>query len=367
MRVVFRTDASLEIGSGHVMRCLTLADSLKAAGAKCGFICRAHHGHLLDMIRERGHESVCLPVKNQNVRQESSPGDETQLAHAAWLGTDWRTDAEQTGVALNGQPADWLIVDHYALDDRWESALKPHYKKLMVIDDLADRKHLCDVLLDQNLTIAIETRYGGKVPEHCVCLNGPQYALLRPEFNALRATSLARRKKPSLNRLLVFMGGSDAEDETSKVIEGIKISERRWKHIDVIVGQSFPALQDLQERLMTLPSAELHIQTPNMAALMTSADLAVTAGGSVTWEKCALGLPSLVAILGENQRPIATMMHERGAQRTMELAPTASAASYAKYLDAVQAKELREMSDRASAICDGTGTIKVSTVLRCQI
>jgi UDP-2,4-diacetamido-2,4,6-trideoxy-beta-L-altropyranose hydrolase len=354
--VVFRTDASLQIGTGHVMRCLTLADALKAAGARCRFICRELPGHLLDLIRQRGHEAIALSSAACQSTAENSNDGTKQLAHAEWLGVDWRTDAVQTEAALYGQPVEWLIVDHYALDAHWEAALKSQYRKLMVIDDLADREHICDVLLDQNLIETMETRYRDKVPAHCTCLIGPPYALVRPEFNYLRPTSLARRQEPILDRLLIFMGGSDPEIETCKVIAGIQLSKKCWRHIDVVVGQGFPALHNLKASLATLPSTALHIQTPDMAKLMSAADLAVTAGGSVTWEKCALGLPSLVVILGENQRPIASMLHARGAQRTLGMNTDLSPACYAKYLDEVQTSDLAQMINCASTVCDGLGT-----------
>lgn len=360
--ISFRTDASLQMGSGHVMRCLTLADALKAAGANCRFICREHPGHMLNLIRQRGHETIGLPKGTSNGLPDSND-HEADLIHAAWLGADWQTDASQTLAVLRDVTTDWLIVDHYALDARWELALKPHYRKLMVIDDLADREHVCHVLLDQNLVEAMAQRYVGKVPRNCTCLVGPQYALLRPEFNALRSSSLARRKIPVLDRLLIFMGGSDATNETAKVIAGIKLSKRHWEHIDVVVGQAFPALKSLQANLVSVPGATLHVQASDMAQIMAAADLAVTAGGSVTWEKCALGLPSLVVVLGDNQRLIATMMHQLGAQRTLGVASDLTPACYAEALDAIHTHELSALIDSASAICDGSGTQIVLKIL----
>ena len=357
--IVFRTDASLQIGTGHVMRCLTLADALKASGAKCRFICREHPGHLLDLIKQRGYEAIGLPRAACLSTLEYSHDGTEQLAHAEWLGVDWHTDAVQTQAAINGQQVDWLIVDHYAIDNRWEYALKSQYHHLMVIDELADRKHICDVLLDQNLVAAMETRYHDKVPAHCTCLIGPEYALIRPEFSALRSDSLARRKEPVLARLLIFMGGSDPGNETCKVILGIKLSKKYWNHIDVVVGLGFPALLALKDSLASLPSAALHIQTPDMAKLMALADVAVTAGGSVTWEKCTLGLPSLVVVLGENQRLIATSMHERGALRMLGTNTDLTPAVYAKYLDNLQLEDLAPMVNCTMTICDGSGTQSV--------
>ncbi|MEI8155480.1 MAG: UDP-2,4-diacetamido-2,4,6-trideoxy-beta-L-altropyranose hydrolase [Burkholderiales bacterium] len=360
--ISFRTDAALEIGTGHVMRCLTLADALKAAGAKCRFICREHPGHMLNLIRQRGHEAIGLPQGTSNGLPVSND-HEADLVHAAWLGANWQTDASQTMAVLRDVTTDWLIIDHYALDARWELALKPHYRKLMVIDDLADREHVCHVLLDQNLVEAMAQRYVGKVPSHCTNLIGPKYALLRPEFNALRPASLTRRRIPVLARLLIFMGGSDPTNETAKVIAGVQLSKRQWVHIDVVVGQAFAALQSLQEVLDTVPGATLQVQASDMAQIMAAADLAVTAGGSVTWEKCALGLPSLVVVLGDNQRPIAKMMHQIGAQRTLGVASDITPACYAETLDAIQTHELSAMIDSASAICDGSGTQIVLKIL----
>jgi UDP-2,4-diacetamido-2,4,6-trideoxy-beta-L-altropyranose hydrolase len=367
--IAFRTDASLQIGTGHVMRCLTLADALRAKGAQCHFISRAHPGHLMDVIRQRGYrvKSLVAPVQQAQaaIKNIASRSQETQQymplepAHAAWLGTTWQADAQETATVLTSLQPDWLVVDHYALDQRWEAALQTQSKKLMVIDDLADREHMCDVLLDQNLVEFMAARYQGKVPAHCTCLLGPQYALVRPEFSALRPVSLARRQLPSLNRLLVFMGGSDTTNETGKVIAGIQLSNKTWQHIDVVVGQSHPALESLKERLLTLPFAKLHVQTPHMAKLMADADLAITTGGSITWEKCTLGVPSLVVIDGDNQHPIATMMHARGAQRTMGSASDITPAMYADQLNKLRVNELTAMSECASAICNGTGISSV--------
>lgn len=173
---VFRTDASYEIGTGHVMRCLTLARALRERGAECRFVCRAHPGYLLGRIREQGFEAFALPCASGECAQPGQAA-ESALAHAEWLGTDWRTDAEFTRAALGETIADWLVVDHYALDARWKTALRPHCRKLLVIDDLADREHHCDLLLDQNLVADIEHRYDSKLPEHCGrIILGPQYA-----------------------------------------------------------------------------------------------------------------------------------------------------------------------------------------------
>ena len=366
IKVLFRTDASLQIGTGHVMRCLTLANALREHGAECRFVSREHPGNLLEWIRKQGFEAVALPVQDDAAPAAAGAGEPT-LAHAYWLGTDWFSDAQQTQLAMGQQAVDWMVVDHYSLDARWERVLRPHCRKLLVIDDIADREHICDVLLDQNMVEFMNERYKSKVPEICTCLLGPKYALLRPEFSQLRSASIARRATPRLEHLLIFLGGSDANNETAKVIEGVKLANRKWLHIDVVVGQSFPALDILRKQLASLPMSMLHIQTSGMAQLMLDADLAITSGGSVTWEKCALGLPSLVVIQGDNQHPIATRMHELGAQRTLGISEKLTPTIYAHALDAILPNDLIAMSQSAQAVCDGSGieavmhTMEIST------
>ncbi len=201
MRVLFRADASLQIGTGHVMRCLTLADQLRERGAVCCFICRSHPGNLIKEIEQQRFDVVVLPYNSDwAVTIAASP------IQAAWLCEDWATDAEQTKVGAGGMVADWMIVDHYALDARWELALASHYRKLMVIDDLADRSNSCDLLLDQtSCREAID--YLPLVLFCCKLLCGSKYAIQRVEFATLRAYSLKRRTQSVLRELLISMGG----------------------------------------------------------------------------------------------------------------------------------------------------------------
>lgn len=355
--IVFRVDASLQAGIGHVMRCLTLAKTLHEAGVECQFICRSHPGNMIDFIRTEGFEVVSLQMTETH--SQTMESETNGLTHSDWLGEKWETDASQTLAAIGEAVFDWLIVDHYALDVHWERAVRPRFKKILVIDDLADRPHDCEVLLDQNMVNRLNERYQDKLPVGCISLLGPQYAILRPEFGQLRPASLSRRAIPKLERLLVFLGGSDIDNETGKVVEGVRLSKKDWQHIDVVVGKSFPELVELKKKLVELPSARLHIQTSEMAKLMCDADLAITAGGSVTWEKCALGLPSLVVTEGENQYPIATKMHQIGAQRTLGMANELSPDRYAHVIDAIQLDDLTAMTKSAQSICDGSGIAAV--------
>ena len=308
-KIVFRTDASLLMGSGHVMRCLTLADALKAQGAECHFISREHPGHLLEVIRERGYKVNCLvthaqpaldAIKNIAIK---APKLLQEPAHAAWLGSTWQNDAQETAAILADLRPDWLVVDHYALDQRWETALRPHYQNLMVIDDLADRPHQCDLLLDQNLGRRSQD-YANLVPAQCKLLIGPQYALLRPEFAALRAYSLQRRQQPALKNILVTMGGVDLPNATGQVLQALKgCALPQDCRITVVMGLRAPWLEQVRAQAKEMPwPTEVMVNISDMAQRMADSDLAIGAAGSTSWERCCLGLPTLMVVLADNQQ-----------------------------------------------------------------
>ena len=297
MKILFRVDASLIIGTGHVMRCLTLAKALAGTGAQCKFACREHPGNLIDFIRQQGFEVAALPMPKDRQPTEDQ-AEVSTLAHAAWLGCDWFSDADQTKVSANGIANDWLVVDHYALDARWESSMRNVVKKIMVIDDLADRLHNCDVLLDQNFYTDMSRRYDGKVPPHCQLLLGPRYALLRDEFRQLHEQVMPRSGR--VKRVLVFFGGVDFDNYTERAIEVLaSIGDQNW-HVDVVIGAQHPHREEVEAKCAKHGFVCL-VQTSQMAELMALADVAIGAGGTATWERCCLGLPALTLCIADNQ------------------------------------------------------------------
>jgi UDP-2,4-diacetamido-2,4,6-trideoxy-beta-L-altropyranose hydrolase len=299
MKIAFRADASLLMGSGHLMRCLTLAEALKAQGAECHFISREHPGHLLEVIRQRGHAVTALPAGELMSATENDSVQ--QPAHAAWLGCGWQTDALQTGTILASLQPDWLVVDHYAIDQRWEEALAPHYRKLLVIDDLADRPHCCDLLLDQNwFGDDTPTRYRNLVPPHCKCYLGPEFALLKPEYAQLRSNMPSR--DGTVRRVLVFLGGSDPTNQTGKVLTALRQPSLAHLQVDVVIGQNHPDVEGIAAQVAARPGSTLHQGLPTLAHLMSRADLMISAGGSTTWERMCLGLPAIVISVAANQK-----------------------------------------------------------------
>lgn len=358
-RIAFRTDASLAIGTGHVMRCLTLADALKARQVACHFICREMPGHLIDAIRQRGHETHVLP----RAETATSVTEDTQgPAHADWLTTDWRTDARQTLALLETLRPEWLVVDHYALDARWQDATRSGYGRLFVIDDLADRPHTADLLLDQNLGRDARD-YAALVPSACECLIGPRYALLRPEFAEYREASLARRQRPSLGNILVTMGGIDKDNATGRVLEALESCPLPPRcTLSVVMGANAPWLASVQAQALEMPwETEVAVNVNDMARRMSQADLAIGAAGSTSWERCCLGVPTLTVVLADNQREVAKELHDIGAAISLgdlDEVHAELALRLGKFIS--RADLLFEYSVTAARITDGSGVTLVS-------
>lgn len=356
--VIFRADASLTMGAGHVMRCLTLADGLKARGAECVFICREHPGNLLDMIRARGFAAHALPMGGEGDSVEGSP------AHAAWLGATREADAEQCRALIDGRAIDWLVVDHYALDARWEQLVRPACRRLMAIDDLADRQHDCDLLLDQNLGRRPE-EYADLVPGHCRVLAGPTHALLRPEFAKLREYSLARRAEPRLERLLISLGGVDKDNVTGQVLEALKACALPNNlRITVVMGPRAPWVEEVRNMAVGMPwKTEVLVGVDDMARLMADSDLAIGAAGGTTWERACLGLPCLLLVLADNQRPGADALSGTGGVFPLERGPALAGElrlALERFLDPLR---LRDMGTAISRVADGLGVGRVACAM----
>lgn len=287
------------------MRCLTLADMLRRQGASVQFVCREHPGNLCDWIQETKFPVYRLPFSPHRHFTDTRPDER-------WLGETSETDAGQTAEWIRTQfhEIDLLVVDHYSIDFRWEQRLRPVAKKIMVIDDLANRAHDCDLLLDQNLYDRMEERYKGLIPDSCVTLLGPRHVLLREEFHAARPK--ARVRDGTVRRLFVFFGGSDPTNETEKALEALSLLNLPGISADVVVGRSNPYHERIASLSAQLPNVAFHRQIDYMADLMLKADLAIGAGGTTTWERCYLGLPAIVVTTAHNQIEVAKAASKAG-------------------------------------------------------
>ena len=357
--IIFRVDASLEIGTGHVTRCLTLAEALRESECECHFICREHPGNLIDLISERGFAVHSLSGVDmaQSLMHEHEP-----LIHAGWLGADWRLDAAQTREAIKDITADWLVIDHYAIDERWERELRPTCRRLMVIDDLADRTHDCDLLLDQNLVDGWPDRYCDKVPDNCALLLGPEYALLQPLYAELHE-QIPQREGP-IRRILVYFGGADIDNLTGMVISAFASLKTKDVAMDVVINPTAPHAASLRELTTTDSRIRLHERLPSLAPLMVKADFAIGAGGATSWERCCLGLPSAVVTLAENQIPIAAELHKQRLVQCLGHKDEVDERVMVEFLKNLIENGLKSgWSERCTHAVDGKGTSRVSSIL----
>jgi len=360
MRAAFRVDASDRMGTGHVMRCLTLADALREVGIDCFFIHRCHPGSMTAVIRQRGFEVYELPEPESDQRQQPS------MEPRSWLGVSMERDAEETAQVLKNKPVSWLIVDHYVLDAEWEEFQRPHAGRIAVLDDLANRSHACELLLDQNHLPAPEARYAGLLPPTTRLLCGARYALLRPEFAAARARG-GRRSGP-VNRVLVFYGGADPNNETGRSLRVLSRPEFAHLAVDVVIGANHPNRRALMEQAAQHPRATAYGPQEHLVDLMVSADLALGAGGTTTWERCVLGLPSIVVTIAANQREVAENLAREGALWLAGDGQHDNSEKIAEMLGRLvkDPGQLQKLSDRAAAICDGFGAQRAAKEITCM-
>ncbi len=354
----FRVDASQQIGHGHVIRCLALATALRAQGALPTFICREHPGHLCDLIEQRGFSVRRLPAP------ESLPPAEARPAYAEWLGASWQMDAEQSLAAIKatGNKPDWLIVDHYAIDRDWEQALRPAVDRIMAIDDLADRAHDCDLLLDQNLSDNMRERYRKRVPDNCIQLYGPSFALLQKDYALLRKRAFPR--SGPIRRIFIFFSGADYDHLGARSLSAFLGLNRPDIEVDLVANPADPRLAALLPQVGVHANIHFHSDLPTLAPLILKADMALGACGVTAWERMCLGLPTLGISLSENQRPIAeessrrNLIHYLGHHDTVDEPAIAAALR-----EAISRGADKASSERALASVDGMGCYRVCAAL----
>ncbi len=334
MKVGFRVDAGRAVGTGHLMRCLTLANELAVEGVESQFVARPDPA--MSMVLDAGHALLELPA---DLIDEAS-------------------DAAQCHRLLDGT-LDWLVVDHYALGVIWERAMRPKAKHLAVIDDLA-RTHDADLLLDQNELPDRELRYSGLLPADARSLLGARYALLRPEFSVA-----PRERDGTLRRLLVNFGGSDPANATRVALAALERAGWGERAVDVVVGNLYAHADEVADRSAEHAGWTLHVQTPWLGQLMNAADLALGAAGTSTWERCASALPALVLTVADNQHALARATADAGASIWLGDADAVDVDSLVSQLEALDRAPdaLQAMGRAARGLCDGRGTRRVAHVL----
>ena len=329
----FRCDASARLGSGHVRRCLTLADALADVGWSCRFLTASSSLEVVPALKSGRHEVVTLENP-----EADRPVDLDKFA----------------------DPCALFVVDHYGRGRDFDQSWRDLSERILVIDDLADREHDADILVDQTLG-RTPADYETLVPSHCRLLLGPIHALLRPEFSASRWIALERRASMPSRRLFISVGGTDPLRITQRVLAGLE--NTRLDGADIVVGPSDPDADRLEHKAnRTGADIVVHVDPDDVSPLMVRADLAIGAVGVSAWERCCLGLPSLLIVAAANQTENADRLVEWGAAELLrDLGPECIEAAVCRLLD--DSARLHAMSLAAACICDGVGTPRVALAL----
>jgi len=349
MNIVFRVDASSDIGYGHIMRCMTLADKLAEQGASIRFICRDLPAHSGDYITNKGYTLSLLTYRQPNSNSSNK------------LLLDWSNDIAETNGMLNN-PVDLLIIDHYEIDAKWHRKKSSLVNKVMVIDDMANRELDCDILLDQTYKRE-KVSYEQWLASEAHLLIGTKYALLRPQFSENREKALNKRKLYSgIQRILISFGGADNKNHSAEVLDLLdKIELSHEPIIDVVLGQGAKHVKELKA-LAKQYKASINIlhNVDNMAEIMLAADISFGAAGSTSWERCVMALPTIMFVDAENQSLIAGNLQQAGAASVFQSYETDSPGLTTEILDLdSKSKQYERMSKAAATICDGYGADRV--------
>lgn len=349
MKFCFRVDASLQIGSGHVIRCLAVADALASQKHESYFVCRQHQGNLIEFLRQQGYTVYVLPEPAL-----ADMRDWTEYQH--WLGVTEKQDALETLAILAEHPVNWVIVDHYGLSAIWQDIIRQQVEYIAAIDDLANRQHNVDVILDCGLSNTLSD-YEKLSRRNANYLIGPKYALLRPEFHKKRLWLAQHPKTYDQKKLsiLINLGGVDKDNLTETVLRKLSDCPRKKNlSITVVMGVNAPWKESVLEYSKSLPFLnKVLINANNMAELMVAHDLAIGAAGSTAWERCCLGLPTIMICMADNQKMIAKYLHELGAAISLDQAEIKD--KLLLVLEQFNEVRLQQMHQKALSITDGIG------------
>ena len=341
MRLLLRADASHQIGTGHVMRCLALAQAWQDIGGHATLSTAENAPGIRDLLEAEGVDVV---------RLSTQPGADD--------------DAVQTAETALRLGADWVVADGYRFGSRYQEILKRMGCRLLFIDDYGHAGHYsADVVLNQNLH-ASEHLYADREP-YTRLLIGRPFLLLRREF--LEWKGWERQISGAARRVMVTLGGSDPHNTTSRVIDALEQIDVEGLEVVVVVGASNRHRDGLlAERRGSRLRIEFRDNVARMSELMAWADVAVSAGGSTCWEMAFMGLPAVAIVLAENQRSIVCSLAESGAVVNAGWHSALSRDSLAALLTGlVREREARHrMSQRGRGLVDGLGAKRVAELLR---
>lgn len=360
MKIAFRVDASDKMGSGHFMRCLTLANVLKHGGHNCKFLFQSLPEIFIDRLKELGHQFICLRDLMNNTKNDCI-NSEPKLSHSQWLESSQLADAAAVRKALKDERFEWMIVDNYALDALWEREISASVQNIMVIDDLADRNHTCQLLLDQNFYIDGKSRYDELLSSQTRCLMGPQYALLMPDYAELHKLTKPRK---TIQNVLIYFGGADRHNMTGKCLNAL--SELNMQNIEfhVIVPIMSAHIDKIKKTSDEYRNVHLKYNLKSLAPLLAECDFAIGAIGATSWERLCLGVPTLAITTGLNQRSTAADLHTAQLINLLGKAEDVNhhdiAREFEKYTNGY---DIAPWSKKCLDVCDGIGANRVAKML----
>lgn len=358
-RVAIRVDASATMGTGHLKRCLSLAQALTEAGARIRFVCRPLDAVAAQVLATQDMTVDWLPAPSVSFTPLADAP-----AHALWAGVCAQDDAQQTAEALTHWRPDWVVVDHYAFDARWHQAVRQALGcRLLVIDDLADRPLAADALLDHNWDADHRIKYAACIQGKPTWLTGPRHALLAPAYRHAARCAL----RDGVRSIGIFMGGTDPGGASARVVQACRATGFEGP-LEVVSTSASPHLPGLRQACAADLATTLTLDEPDLAAFFARHDLQIGAGGGATWERCCIGAPTIALVLAANQAVVVPALAGLGALRAARLDSTSDTADLPPLSDALQqllpdAAARTALGQRAATLVDGRGAERVALSL----
>ncbi len=350
MRIAIRVDASAQIGTGHVKRSLSLAEALRKLGAEVRFVTRALGIDSVGMIAAEGFEHTVLLAPPGSV---FTP--DPTVPHSEWAEVSLERDVTGTCEALADFAPEWVVLDSYAFDARWHDAVRERLGcKIAQIDDLADRTLACDLLVDHTFAPDHRAKYAEVLPCASRLLGGPRYGLLGPTYADAPRYELSEE----VRSIGIFMGGVDAGGHSLGVLNALDAIGFEGE-TEIVATSANPRLGDLRERIIARANTSLSLDLPDLAAFFARHDLQVGAGGGASWERCCIGVPTLLVVVAPNQMSVAPLLAEAG---IAAFAPNPSPETLASHLKELidDAPERKSLAEKSRKLVDGLGATRAA-------
>lgn len=356
MKIGVRVDASAQIGTGHLRRCLSLAHALRALGGDVRFVTRDLGFDSATLIASQGFEHIAhLPAP----LQPALPSPDIPLG--AWAEVPLEQDVADTIEALHAFAPDWMLLNSYAFDAHWHDGVRQALGcKIAQIDDVPDRKIASDLLIDHNYSASHSAKYADCLLRKTTILGGPRFALLDPIF----ATAERYVFSKSVRSVGVFMGGIDSGNHSVVALEALASAGFNGK-VEVVSTTANPNLDALRACVNSRPETALSLDLPNLAGFFARHDLQIGAGGGATWERCCIGVPSLLVVVAANQNAVVPLL---AAQKVVALASEPSREAIARQLVELfaDAEQRRTLGNNSREMVDGHGAMRVALAMLAQ-